>query len=430
MSSERDNESRYSKSTTRTVRTARTSATNASKASNASGASISSEQRSREYSRQKDRDEGRDRKSDRERSRDRDRSRDRERDRYSSTSTVLSKTSSRAPSRAPSITPSQSISVCAPPKSRSSDTRSRSGSSTASSATIKPSHRKSSSEAPSIRSNLPTVPEDKTVIADPNNGYRRSANPSEANQSTYSSRTHDSRHTSKKSQSIYNPAASRAPTELSHMSKGEISRYMPDAHDLQGIKNRHRSVGSVANSVMDHMERKAGRDLGNTLLLDGDGMPMGVAEMKLDSKYDEGGLFQLNRVDEGGKRLSDRRQRRGDSPGRSNYSDLRSDSGRRTVVPADYQFSERGSTVSDIRSDSGRRIVVPADYQFSERGSTVSDIRSNSGRRTPVPAGYEFSDRGSSVSGHSSRTRTSAAPPSSASYRPAYIKKEIRPDDY
>ncbi|CAD6448621.1 dfe3d04f-efcc-44b5-bbc8-a6f724254d85-CDS [Sclerotinia trifoliorum] len=426
MPSERDNESRYSKSTTRTVRTTHTSASNATKASNASGASISSEQRSKEYSRQRDRDEGRER----DRERKGDSSRDRERDRYPSSNPVLSKTSSRAPSEAPSITPSQSISVCAPPKHRSSDQKSRSGSSAASSATIKLSHRKSSSsEAPSIRSNLPTVPEDRTIIADPKNGYRRSVNPSEANQSTYSSRTHES-NSSRKSQSIYNPAASRAPTELSNMSKAEISRYMPDARDFQGIKNRHRSMGSVADSVMNHMERKAGRDLGNTLLLDEDGTPIGVAEMKLGSKYDEGGLFELNRVDEGGKRLSDRRHRRGDSPGRSNYSDMRSDSGRRTVVPADYQFSERGSSVSENRSNSDRRTVVPADYQFSERGSSVSENRSNSDRRTLVPAGYEFSDRGSSVSGHSSRTRTSAAPSSSASSGRKYKTKEVRPDGY
>ncbi|KAF7869696.1 hypothetical protein EAF04_004480 [Stromatinia cepivora] len=352
MSSKRDNESRYSKSTTRTVRTARTSATNASETSHTSGASISSEQRSKEFLRQKERDGGR------------NGGRDRESDRYR----TPSKTSSSAPSKAPSITPSQSISVCAPPKSRSLDIRSRRGSSAASSATVKPSYRKASSEAPSIRSNLLIVPEDKTVIEDSNSGYRRSANPSEAGKSTSGSRTytHDSRHTSKKYPSIYNPAASRAPTELSHI---------------------HRSMGSVANSVMDHMERKAGRDLGNTLLLDGDG-----------------GLFELSRADEGGKRLLDRRQRRGDSPGRSSYS--------------------------DVRSDSGRRTVVPADYQFSERGSEVSDIRSNSGRRTLVPAGYEFSDRGSAVSGHSSRKRTSVAPPSSASSRPNYTTKEVGPDGY
>ncbi|EDN92605.1 predicted protein [Sclerotinia sclerotiorum 1980 UF-70] len=305
MSSERDNESRYTKNTSRTVRSTRTSA------SNTSGASISSEQRSKEYSRQKDKDQGRDRERrdrsrDRERNRDegrdrerRDRSRERERDRHSSSSSVLSKKSSRAPSEVPSITPSQSISVCGPPKSRSSDQKSRSGSSTALSATKKPSHRKGTSEAPSIRPNLPTVPEDRTVIADPSNGYRRSANPSEASQSTYSSRTHESRNSSRNSQSIYNPAASRAPSELSNMSKAEISRYMPDARDLQEIQNRHSSMGSVANSVMDHMERKAGRDLGNTLLLDGDGKPIGMAEMKLGSKYDEGGLFELKKVDEG-----------------------------------------------------------------------------------------------------------------------------------
>ncbi|ESZ90826.1 hypothetical protein SBOR_8802 [Sclerotinia borealis F-4128] len=429
--SERNNGSRY------TERTSGSSASKASISSKTSGASISSEQRSREFQEKKDkRDRG-------------------EVDEYtpsvapnsahrserpSSRRPSSKAPTSTAPSKAPTtIAPSESISVRPPPRSQAkSRPRSRSResdkkppsktssrtSSVASSATVKPSR-----QAPSIGSNLFTLPEDRTVIADSENGGRRTANPSQVG-TNYSQ---DSRNLS----NTYNPKASRGPppSKFSKMTKEEIATYLPDESELREIRGRHKAKGSVAESAFDLAEKKAGRRLGNTLLMDGDGTPIGVAKMSLDPKYgNSGGLFELNRVGEGDPRLSDRTRRREESPDRRSHhgskttvsaggsltSDTNSNFGRRTVVPHGYEFSDRASSISGQSSQSGRRTEIVAP-------STVVS-RSTSGRQTVVPHGYEFSDRASDVSGQSSQYQTKIVAPTSVTHRPKYKTKKFKPD--